>query len=152
MDDIDLIAENAIAYNCDLAYETNRIICHRSVIVRAFSFLSKLKRFYYKVTGRSLQNGANSHKTTGSVKEKIFTGIVKPLHLVVFSNTVLWIRNDHTFFFRWFRIPHEFFLIFLTRILPFCPRLRVLEVCLVAYGTTKYNLLRGFFVRNCLSE
>ena len=29
LDDIDLIAENAIEYNCDVAYETNRIICHR---------------------------------------------------------------------------------------------------------------------------
>ena len=29
LNDIDLIAENATAYNCDLAFETNRIICHR---------------------------------------------------------------------------------------------------------------------------
>ena len=30
LDDIDLIAETAIEYNCDLVYETNRIICHRT--------------------------------------------------------------------------------------------------------------------------
>ena len=28
--DIDLIAENAIAYNCDMSYDTNKIICHRA--------------------------------------------------------------------------------------------------------------------------
>lgn len=28
--DIDLIAENAIAYNSDLNYETNKILCHRA--------------------------------------------------------------------------------------------------------------------------
>lgn len=30
LDDVDLIAENAISYNCDVAFETNRIICHRA--------------------------------------------------------------------------------------------------------------------------
>ncbi len=30
LDDIDLIADNALKYNSDLNYETNRIICHRA--------------------------------------------------------------------------------------------------------------------------
>ena len=30
LDDIDLIAENALSYNDDLNYETNKIICHRA--------------------------------------------------------------------------------------------------------------------------
>ena len=38
LDDIDLIAENAIEYNCDLAYETNRIICHRARALQDFVY------------------------------------------------------------------------------------------------------------------
>jgi len=38
LDDVDLIAENAIAYNCDLAYETNRIICHRARALQDFVY------------------------------------------------------------------------------------------------------------------
>jgi len=38
LDDIDLIAENAISYNCDLAYETNRIICHRARALQDFVY------------------------------------------------------------------------------------------------------------------
>ena len=38
MNDIDLIAENAIEYNCDLKYETNRIICHRARALQDFSY------------------------------------------------------------------------------------------------------------------
>lgn len=30
LDDIDLIANNAITYNSDLNYETNKVICHRA--------------------------------------------------------------------------------------------------------------------------
>jgi len=36
--DIDLIAENATAYNCDLGYETNRIICHRARALQDFVY------------------------------------------------------------------------------------------------------------------
>jgi len=38
LDDVDLIAENAISYNCDLAYETNRIICHRARALQDFVY------------------------------------------------------------------------------------------------------------------
>ena len=38
LDDIDLIAENAITYNCDLAYETNRIIVHRARALQDFAY------------------------------------------------------------------------------------------------------------------
>lgn len=38
MNDIDLIAENAIEYNCDLKYETNRIICHRARALQDFAY------------------------------------------------------------------------------------------------------------------
>ena len=33
-----MIAENAISYNCDLAYETNRIICHRARALQDFVY------------------------------------------------------------------------------------------------------------------
>ena len=36
--DVDLIAENAIDYNCDLKYETNRIICHRARALQDFAY------------------------------------------------------------------------------------------------------------------
>lgn len=38
LNDIDLIAENAIEYNCDLKYETNRIICHRSRALQDYAY------------------------------------------------------------------------------------------------------------------
>ena len=38
LNDIDLIAENAIDYNCDLKYETNRIICHRARALQDFAY------------------------------------------------------------------------------------------------------------------
>ena len=38
LNDIDLIAENAITYNCDLAYETNRIIVHRARALQDFAY------------------------------------------------------------------------------------------------------------------
>lgn len=38
LNDIDLIAENAIAYNSDLQYETNKIICHRARALQDFSY------------------------------------------------------------------------------------------------------------------
>jgi len=38
LNDIDLIAENATAYNCDLAFETNRIICHRARALQDFAY------------------------------------------------------------------------------------------------------------------
>ena len=38
LDDIDLIAENALKYNSDLNYETNKIICHRSRALQDFSY------------------------------------------------------------------------------------------------------------------
>jgi len=38
LDDIDLIANNATAYNCDLGYETNRIICHRARHLQDFAY------------------------------------------------------------------------------------------------------------------
>merc|ERR1719266_115074 len=38
LDDIDLIAENAVDYNCDLKYETNRIICHRARALQDFAY------------------------------------------------------------------------------------------------------------------
>ena len=38
LNDIDLIAENAIEYNCDLKYETNRIICHRARALQDFAY------------------------------------------------------------------------------------------------------------------
>jgi len=38
LNDVDLMAENAISYNCDLAYETNRIICHRSRALQDFAY------------------------------------------------------------------------------------------------------------------
>ena len=36
--DIDLIAENAIAYNGDPNYETNKIICHRARALQDFCY------------------------------------------------------------------------------------------------------------------
>ena len=33
-----MIAENAIEYNCDLVYETNRIICHRARALQDFAY------------------------------------------------------------------------------------------------------------------
>ncbi len=36
--DIDLIAENAITYNSDLNYETNKIICHRARALQDFCY------------------------------------------------------------------------------------------------------------------
>jgi threonine dehydratase len=38
LDDIDLIAENAIAYNSDLNFETNKIICHRARALQDFCY------------------------------------------------------------------------------------------------------------------
>ena len=38
LNDVDLIAENAISYNCDLKYETNRIICHRARALQDFAY------------------------------------------------------------------------------------------------------------------
>ena len=38
LDDIDLIAENAIKYNSDLNYETNKIICHRASALQDFAY------------------------------------------------------------------------------------------------------------------
>ena len=38
LDDIDLIAENAITYNSDLDYETNKIICHRARALQDFCY------------------------------------------------------------------------------------------------------------------
>ena len=38
LDDIDLVAENAIAYNSDLQYETNKIITHRARALQDFSY------------------------------------------------------------------------------------------------------------------
>ena len=37
-DDIDLIVNNAIAYNDDLKYETNKVICHRAKALQDFSY------------------------------------------------------------------------------------------------------------------
>jgi hypothetical protein len=38
LDDIDLIAENAIKYNSDLNYETNKIICQRARSLQDFAY------------------------------------------------------------------------------------------------------------------
>lgn len=38
LDDIDLIAENAIKYNSDLNYETNKVICHRARALQDFAY------------------------------------------------------------------------------------------------------------------
>ncbi|XP_040580500.1 ATPase family AAA domain-containing protein 2 [Lepeophtheirus salmonis] len=38
LDDIDLIVDNAINYNSDLNYETNKIICHRATALRDFTY------------------------------------------------------------------------------------------------------------------
>lgn len=38
LNDIDLISENAIAYNSDLNYETNKVICHRARALQDFSY------------------------------------------------------------------------------------------------------------------
>ena len=38
LDDIDLIADNALKYNSDLQYETNKIICHRARALIDFSY------------------------------------------------------------------------------------------------------------------
>ena len=38
LNDIDLIAENAIKYNSDLNYETNKIICHRASALQDFAY------------------------------------------------------------------------------------------------------------------
>ena len=38
LNDIDLIANNAIAYNSDLKYETNKIICHRARALQDFCY------------------------------------------------------------------------------------------------------------------
>ncbi len=38
LDDIDLIAENAISYNSDLKYETNKVICHRARDLQDFAY------------------------------------------------------------------------------------------------------------------
>ena len=38
LDDIDLIAENAIKYNSDLNYETNKVICHRAHALKDFAY------------------------------------------------------------------------------------------------------------------
>ncbi|TRY67823.1 hypothetical protein TCAL_11123 [Tigriopus californicus] len=38
LDDIDLIAQNALAYNNDLNYETNKIICHRAKALQDFAY------------------------------------------------------------------------------------------------------------------
>lgn len=40
LSDIDLIAENAITYNSDMNYETNKIICHRARALQVI-FLGK---------------------------------------------------------------------------------------------------------------
>lgn len=38
LDDVDLISENAITYNSDLNYETNKIICHRARALQDFAY------------------------------------------------------------------------------------------------------------------
>ena len=38
LDDIDLIAENALTYNSDLKYETNKVICHRARALQDFCY------------------------------------------------------------------------------------------------------------------
>ncbi len=38
LNDIDLIADNAIKYNSDLNYETNKIICHRARALQDFAY------------------------------------------------------------------------------------------------------------------
>ena len=38
LDDIDLIADNAIKYNSDLEYETNKVICHRARALQDFAY------------------------------------------------------------------------------------------------------------------
>ena len=38
LNDIDLIAENAVKYNSDLNYETNQIICHRASALQDFAY------------------------------------------------------------------------------------------------------------------
>ena len=38
LDDIDLTANNAIKYNSDLDYETNKVICHRAKSLQDFAY------------------------------------------------------------------------------------------------------------------
>ena len=38
LDDIDLISENALKYNSDLAFETNKVICHRARALQDFAY------------------------------------------------------------------------------------------------------------------
>merc|ERR1712126_114267 len=38
LSDIDLIAENAINYNSDLNYETNKVICHQARALQDFAY------------------------------------------------------------------------------------------------------------------
>jgi len=38
LDDIDLIADNAIKYNSDMNYETNKVICHRAHALKDFAY------------------------------------------------------------------------------------------------------------------
>ena len=38
LDDIDLIADNAVKYNSDLNYETNKVICHRAKALQDFAY------------------------------------------------------------------------------------------------------------------
>ena len=38
LEDIDLICDNAIKYNSDVNYETNKIICHRAHGLRDFAY------------------------------------------------------------------------------------------------------------------
>ena len=38
LDDIDLVSENALKYNSDLAFETNKVICHRARALQDFAY------------------------------------------------------------------------------------------------------------------
>ena len=46
--DIDMICDNAIKYNSDVNYETNKIICHRAHGLRDFAYaLVKVEKYPY---------------------------------------------------------------------------------------------------------
>ena len=38
LDDIDLVADNAVKYNSDLNYETNKVLCHRAKSLQDFAY------------------------------------------------------------------------------------------------------------------
>ena len=87
-----MIAENAIEYNCDLVYETNRIICHRARALQDFAyalvkaemdtdFEDECKEIHRrrKETSEKLQNGKVNDTTEASHLDTINLLLLVPL-------------------------------------------------------------------------